>query len=233
VRRLVLLGLGAVVYVLAAWAVSPGFYDGLAPPAPYHWVSPPPDLRSTNKPPDSGQVAVAVKGGATQSGHVATADSQASLSFPSQSFEVPADGSQVTVAVRPAVVTLRYVQLQPSPPTQIFAAAGPAGPWRALPSVNTAVPFSVAGSAQSLGYFVVGYPPAQSPTPAGTAGSGGQSIPTVAIVVVVAVGLTVLAGLPLIVSRRRQASTPSLPATSRPVRNLGGARRRSGRRTRR
>jgi hypothetical protein len=259
-RRLLVLALCAVAYVLAAWMVSPGFFDGLAPPAPYHWVSPAPDFRSTNKPPESGQATVPVKAGAAQSGHVATADSQASISFPAQTFEVPSDGSSITVAVKPAaifpdlggieaagnvysitastrmispsVITLRYVQLEPAPPTQIFTASDPSGPWRAIPPVNTAVPASVAGSAQALGYFVVGYPPASAPTQAATAGSSGPPISPLLLVVVAAVVLAVLAGLPLLAGRRR-ASAEAESAEATPSRNRGGSRRRPRRRGRR
>src|SRR6266849_1442803 len=41
VRRLGLLASAAVIYLLTAWMVAPGFYDGFTPQQPYNWVCPP------------------------------------------------------------------------------------------------------------------------------------------------------------------------------------------------
>ena len=60
-RLALLAGVGIVVLYLAGAAVSGRasilarrpLLDGLAPPTPYRWVSPPPDLAASNKPPAS------------------------------------------------------------------------------------------------------------------------------------------------------------------------------------
>ena len=43
-KAAVLLALAAAGYAVAAWAVAPGFYDGIGPVQPYNWVSPPPEF---------------------------------------------------------------------------------------------------------------------------------------------------------------------------------------------
>ena len=254
------LGIAAVAYVLAAWLVTPGFFDGFAPAAPYHWVSPPPDLRSSNQAPSGGRTTVPVQNGAAQAGHLSTGDQQASVAYPSQSFQVPAGGGPITLAVEPVgtypdlggivpagnvysitastplispvVVTLRYGSQQVGPPSDVFTAETPTSAWRSLGSINSAVPFTVAASTHMLGYFVVGFPPAAAPTPGGGGGAGGGP-PIVLLVAVAAAVLAVLAALPVIAARRRSAGAEPEAPDARPAgvpRNRGGARRRRGRR---
>lgn len=255
--------IAAVAYVIAAWLVAPGFFDGFAPPAPYRWVSPPPEVKSTNQPPTSGRTTISVQSGATQAGHMYTTDQQASVTFPAQSFEVPPDSSPITLEIKPVasypdkggivpagnvylvtastrlispvVVTLRYGSQQSGPPDDIFASESATATWKSLGSINSAVPYTVSASTQTLGYFVVGYPPA-APSTRGqaTSRSGSGGLPLVLVGVVAA--LAMLAGVPLILSTRRAAGrAKEEPAQPPPAqgRNLGGARRRSPRRRRR
>jgi len=261
VRRLALLGAAAAAYVFCAWLVPPGFYDGFAPAAPYHWVSPPPDLRSGNQQPSSGRATIAVVNGVSQAGHLFTADQQAAITYPSQSFAATADGSAITLQVTPVtahpdlrgivpagnvylvtastrlispvVVTLRYGSQQSGPPSEIFGAESATSTWRSIGSINSGVPFTVAASTQALGYFVVGFPPSTSSTPPPGAGGGGP--PLTVLIAVAAVVLVVLAGVPLLATRRRGApSEPPEPATPPASgQNLGGARRRRRRGRRR
>lgn len=273
-RRLALLGAAAVVYSLGAWLVAPGFFDGLAPAAPYRWVSPPPDLRSSNQGPTSGRTTIAVQGGLAQGGHLLTPDQQAAITFPSQSFQVPAGGSPIVLEIKPVatypslgsivpagnvylisastrltgpvVVTLRYGSQQFGPPSQLFTAPSSAGPWRSLTAIASAVPYTVAASTQTLGYFMVGF--ARAPAPSQSAGAASAAgLPVPLIVAGAAVVLAVLAAIPFIIGRRGAAetepqvpATPSRPAAPKPERpqktdvearpapgqNLGGSRRR-------
>jgi hypothetical protein len=255
VRYPAALAVAAVVYVLAAWLVAPGFFDGFAPAAPYHWISPPPDLKNSNQLPSSGRATIAVQNGAAQSGHLYTSDQQAAITYPSQSFAAPQAGAEVTLEIQPVagypdlggivaagdvylitvstrlispvVVTLRYGSQQSGPPTHIFAAETSTSAWKALGSVNTSVPYTVSASTATLGYFVVGFPPAPPSTPAPTQAPGGP--PVVLIVAVAAVALVVLAGFPLIAARRRTAPAEPAPEPEPAPgtgSNLGGARRR-------
>jgi hypothetical protein len=259
-RPLAPLVLAAVAYVSAAWLVAPGFFDGFAPPAPYRWVSPPQEVKSTNQPPTSGRTTITVQNGVTQAGHLFTIDQQASVTFPAQSFEVPPDSSPITLEIRPVasypdlggivpagnvylltvstrlispvVVVLRYGSQQSGPPGDIFASESATARWKSLSSINSAVPYTVSASTQTLGYFVVGYPPG-APAPSGQAKSSpvGAGLPLA--LVIIAAALAVLAGIPLILSRRRAAGgseVESQPPAPAPPPNLGGARRRGRRR---
>jgi hypothetical protein len=228
-RRLALLAAAAAAYVFGAWLVAPGFFDGFAPAQPYHWVSPPPELRNGNQPPSGGRTTIAVQNGVAQAGHLYTGDQQAAVTFPSQSFEVPADRSPITLQIQPVatypdlggvvpagnvylvtgstrlispvIVTLRYGSQQSGPPSQVFAAGSPSSGWRPLVPVNTGVPYTVAASTQALGYFVVGFPPAPSQAPAPASGAGGP--PLGLVVAVAAAALIVAGGVPLIMVRGR------------------------------
>src|ERR1700681_3144909 len=60
VKAIVLLGSAAGAYVLASWAVAPGFYDCCATAPIYNWVCPPPGLTAGNLPPKSGQALINV-----------------------------------------------------------------------------------------------------------------------------------------------------------------------------
>jgi hypothetical protein len=257
------LAVAAAAYVLAAWVTVPGFFDGFAPAAPYRWVSPPPHFRSSNRPPESASATVGIQGGASQPGHVVTGDSQATVTYPARSFETPSGVSAVSLDIKPVatypdlggitpasnvylisastrlispvVVMLRFIQRRPEPPDQVFEAAGPSAPWKSIELVSSPVPDTLSASAQTLGYFVVGYPPAATPAPAPrpAAAGGGVTLPAV---VVLAVAIAVLAALPLVAARRRAAGSAQ-EGTEPPPRaapaNLGGARRSRRRRGRR
>jgi len=212
------------VYALAAWAVAPGFYDGIAPPRAYRWVSPPPALRSTNQPPLAGHATVKVgTQGVVDPGNAFTQDGQAALSFLPGSFVTPAGNAPVTLDIEPQttypsptgfllatnvycftsssplvpdknpLVTLQYAA-STSAPTDVYQYA-PGGPWRKLGSSGSAAPYYIAARAATLGCFAGGYAPGHP-----AAGSGATTLPLVAGI---AVAVVVLAGIPLLVLRRR------------------------------
>jgi hypothetical protein len=96
-RRTVLLGLAAAATYLAGAALSGHLnplarrplLDGFAPPPPYRWVEPPPNLAPINKPPLPGRYTVPVGGAAGGEGLFATRDSQASILLPAGSISAP------------------------------------------------------------------------------------------------------------------------------------------------
>lgn len=261
-KRLAALAALAGAYVLAAWTTVPGFYDGFAPPAAYNWVSPPPDFRAANRPPAGGSTAVGVASGASRAGAVATADSQATVTFPVRSFEVPPGGGSISLDVEPVgthpdlrgiaaasnvylvsastrlvssvLVTLRYVQLRPDPPDHLYVSAGPAQPWKSLALVPSPAQDTLSASSGTLGYFVIGYVPAapSGSGPGAAAGGGGIGLPAV---VGLAVAIIVLAGLPIALARRRADRSVGRGTEPQPPapRNLGGAKRSRRRRGRR
>lgn len=229
-RAAALLGAAAAAYTVAAWAVAPGFYDGIAPPAPYNWVSPPPIFQNTNKPPNpgSGQVKVA-SNGEVNPGTVFTWDGQASVSFTPGAFVAPADRSPVTITIKPVagfpdpgrthlvtnvycfasssplaggkdvLITLRFSDQLPSP-GDVYGTDG-RGSWQKLGSTGSAAPYTISVRATSLGCFAGGYPADAKQTAQGPRiGGGGQTLPIIVAVAIVAV---ILAGIPLAFLRRR------------------------------
>ena len=86
-RLALLAGVGIVVLYLAGAAVSGRasilarrpLLDGLAPPTPYRWVSPPADLAAANKPPASTRFTVELAAGGSRLGAFSTSDGQINL----------------------------------------------------------------------------------------------------------------------------------------------------------
>jgi hypothetical protein len=224
--RAALLALAVVAYAIAAWAVAPGFYDGIAPPAPYRWVSPPPQFRASNQPPLTGHATIRVNNGRVDPGSVFTQDGQAAISFTPGAFVAPADGSQVTIQIAPqttfpdpgdiqlatnvycftstaplgsgkdALITLQYSSGLPAP-GDVYMYEG-SGPWRKIGNTGSAAPFYIAARTTALGCFAGGYP--KNASQAAGARLGGQTLP---IIVALAILVVVLAGIPLAVLRRR------------------------------
>jgi hypothetical protein len=231
--RLALLAAAVVAYALAAWAVAPGFYDGIAPPQPYRWVSPPPQFRSNNQQPLSGHSSVKVaSNGVVDPGTVFTQDGQASISFVPGAFTAPPDRSPVSIDIKPEpnfpdpggihLATNVYCVTSSSPlapgkdvlVTLQFSDQFPAPsdvyqyqadrPWQKIGSTGTAAPFFISARATSLGCFAGGYPANAGGTAQGARVSGGQTLP---IIVALAIVVVVLAGVPLAVLRRRAAGS--------------------------
>jgi hypothetical protein len=228
-RRVAVLALAVVAYVLAAWAVTPGFYDGIAPPQPYRWVSPPPQFTSNNQPPLSGHATVKVgTNGVVDPGSVFTQDGQAALSFVPGAFVTPPDRSPVTIDIKPVasfpdpgdihLATNVYCITSTSPlaqgkdvlvtlqysgnlpaPSDVYESQ-PGGAWQKIGSTGSAAPYYIAARATSLGCFAGGYPANAKQSAQGTTVSGGQTLP---IVGALAILVVVLAGIPLAVLRRR------------------------------
>jgi hypothetical protein len=100
-------GVAAACYLAAAaltarvLPVRP-LFDGLAPPAPYQWVNPPPDFRGGNHPPQSTTQTLPLSASGTTEVSVATPDGQATLILPDAAFtrRSPAD-TGVRVQVTP------------------------------------------------------------------------------------------------------------------------------------
>lgn len=119
----------AVLVQSTGKAVFP-LFDGFGPPAPYRWVSPPPEVAVNNQPPLPGVGEVSLKGPA-QNFFVTTEDGQASLAGLSNSFARPPKQNKVEVNLAP----LDPRSLGPRPPGLVFdgnayqfdAAYGPSG----------------------------------------------------------------------------------------------------------
>jgi hypothetical protein len=104
-----LAGAGIVALYLAGAAVSGRasilarrpLLDGLAPPTPYRWVTPPPEVAASNKPPASTRFTVDLTPEGSQLGAFSTSDGQVNLVL-SQGAVPPRPGQTgVEVAVDP------------------------------------------------------------------------------------------------------------------------------------
>jgi hypothetical protein len=100
---LVALSLVAAALVLAtrvAVPAAPPVYDGIqVAPEPFRYVSPPPDLASTNKPPASGQGDLQVANGANKLATVETDDKQVLAFFPEGALT--ANTPTITIRITP------------------------------------------------------------------------------------------------------------------------------------
>jgi hypothetical protein len=119
-RTAVLAGIGIAVLYLAGAALSGRaspltrrpLLDGLAPPVPYRWVKPPPDLAASNKPPASLRASVKLTATGSQIGAFATSDGQINLVL--SEGAVPARAGQTAVAV--SIDPVDPATLAPAPP---------------------------------------------------------------------------------------------------------------------
>jgi hypothetical protein len=215
------------MYVLAAWMVAPGFYDGLGPPQPYNWTCPPPQAGANTKPsPDHTDIEVV--GGVSDASSAYDLDGQIVIGFLPGAFDstgktvISVDVMPLSTCPRPpgiqfvtnvyqitasaplvksANLVIRYSNLEPAP-SDVYFASDPGGPWNALGITQEAQIYTVQSSTKQLGYFAAGYPSTTPPPGAVTVGGGSQTLP---IVVAVLIVLVVLAGVPLAILRRRQA----------------------------
>jgi hypothetical protein len=118
-RLALLAGVGIVVLYLAGAAVSGRasilarrpLLDGLAPPTPYRWVNPPPDLAASNKPPASTRFTLELTADGSRLGAFSTSDGQVNLVL--SEGAVPARPPQTVVEV--AVYPIDPATLGPLP----------------------------------------------------------------------------------------------------------------------
>ncbi len=223
-KRTVLLATAAAAYLVAAWTVAPGFYDGLAPPQPYHWVCPPPQAIGGNVAPRSGHLDIKVINGISDANSAFTADGQVVIGFLPGVFDVTGRTSisvditpvnpcpnppglhfatntyQITASaplLKAAGLELRYSDLVPAP-SDVYYATSADGPWKSIGAAQQAQPFTIDTTTRQFGYFAAGYPSnATHPS-----SSGSQLIPIAVALLIVVV---LIAGLPLAVLRRRRA----------------------------
>ncbi|GAC1476067.1 MAG: hypothetical protein PVSMB3_17260 [Candidatus Dormibacteraceae bacterium] len=227
-RRAALLAGAVVTYMVAAWMVAPGFYDGFAPPQPYNFACPPPQAVGTQKP-ASGHADIKVVGGVSEAGSAFTNDAQIVLGFLPGAFDgagkttISVDVAPITTCpqprppgiqlvtnvyratanaplVKPSNVVLVYSNVLPQP-SAIYLAASPDGPWTSIGANKEAMPWTITTRTKSVGYFAAGYPVSSAPQGAVRVG-GGQMLP---IVVAILIALVLLAGIPLAMLRRRRA----------------------------
>ena len=223
-RRLAALAGAAIVYLLAAWMVAPGFYDGFAPQQPYNWVCPPVHVGG-NQPPSSGRLKVLVIGGVSDANVAFTDDGQVLLDLLPGAFDatgktsISVDITPVSPCPKPNGLTfatnayfvnadapllkkpnlvMRYSDIIPSP-SNVYYASSPDGPWASIGSLSQAQPFTIDATIDKFGYYAAGYP-------AGSVSTGGPNSQLLPIAVAVLIVGILIAGVPLAIMRRRRAS---------------------------
>lgn len=224
------LAMAATGYLVAAFQVPPGFYEGFCPPVDYRFLAPPPGVKA-GRAPGSAHAEVKVVNGVVDPGFVATADDnpQAQLSFVPGAFGPPAAGASEAIDIKPVrtypeptgitVVTnvyeitsstpmvktsnlrLLYSTILPAP-SSIYQAQ-PGGGWSKVPSnLSTSTGCSdIVSQIGGTGLFMAGYDSAGTSHPGGATLGGGQLLP---VVVALAILIVILAGVPLAIVRRRR-----------------------------
>lgn len=223
-RRLALLATAAVAYLLAAWMVAPGFYDGFAPQQPYNWVCPPIHVAG-NLPPMSGHVVIQVIKGVSDAASAYTDDGQVIVGFLPGSFDVTGKTS-VTVDIKPvspcpkppgltfvtntylitsdaplvkeATLVMRYSDIVPAP-SSIYYAASTDGPWQSIGAKSEAQPFTIDQAINKLGYYAAGY----KSNAVSHGGASSQVLPIAIALLIIAV---LVAGIPLAIMRRQRTA---------------------------
>lgn len=88
--------------ILHGRTAAPPIFDGIAvPPSPYHWESPPPDLRSGNVQPSSGESTFPVHNGQVAGGSLQTTDAQVVIYFGVGFLQVSSSAQSVRCTVTP------------------------------------------------------------------------------------------------------------------------------------
>lgn len=221
-KRATLLAAAASVYLLAAWAVAPGFYDGFTPPK-YSWVSPPPIDAQGNSQPQSGHLDINLVNGSTDASSVFTTDTypQAVIGFLPGAFD-PTGKTRISVDVKPVATfptptglqfaTNVYLITADAPlvkdanldllysgnvpaPSFIYLAIDANSPWKSIGGSEGA-PYEIQAATRQLGYFAAGYPANTT-----RAGAASQLLPIAVAILIVGV---LIAGIPLAVVRRRR-----------------------------
>jgi hypothetical protein len=108
-RTALLAGIGVVVVYLAGAALSGHasllarrpLLDGLAPPVPYRWVKPPPDLAASNKPPASLRFEVELDASGSRLGAFSTSDGQVNLVLAEDAVPPRPGQTSVAFAIEP------------------------------------------------------------------------------------------------------------------------------------
>ena len=222
-RNAGLLTAATAAYVIAAWTVAPGFYDGFNPPSPYAFECPP-SVAGAQSAPASGHVVIDAVNGTNENAVAFTLDGQVILDLPSGSFATTRPSVTVdlqplnpcprpsgltfvtnTYAItadaplaKPVTIVMVYSNLEPDP-SYVYRAPGPDGPWTNIGSSAQAQVWTINTKTDQLGYFAAGYP-------AGSISNGGGTSQILPITIAVLIVAVLLGGIPLTILRRRQAA---------------------------
>jgi len=225
VKRPILLAAATAAYMLAAWMVAPGFYDGFVPPQPYNWISPPPQAAPGNLQPRAGHLDIKVIGGVSDANSAFTDDGQVVIGFLPGAFNA-AGKTTISVDITPestfpaagglhfstnvylitadaplvnnANLVLRYSDLVPAP-SFVYRAPDANSTWTNIGAAAVSQQFTIQTTTSRLGYFAAGYP---ANAARASSSRASQLLPIAVAVLILGV---LVAGIPLAMVRRRRA----------------------------
>jgi hypothetical protein len=211
----------AIAYLVAAWMVAPGFYDGFVPQQPYNWVCPPTHITG-NKPALSGHLEIKVINGVSDAQAPYTDDGQVVMGLLPGAFDatgktvIAVDIKPVSPCPKPPGITfatnayvitadaplvkkanldMRYSDLVPAP-SNVYYASSSDGPWSGIGALSQARPFTIDTTIDKFGYYAAGYPT----TSVSHGGASSQLLPIAIAILIIGV---LVAGIPLAIMRRR------------------------------
>ncbi len=227
-RRLAVVALVTVSYLIASWMVRPGFYDGFAPALPYNFVCPPTAGTNSGVKPGSGHLEIKVINGVSDASSAFTDDAQVVVGFVPGAFNATGRSS-VSVDITPvspcpnpkdfhfatntylvsanaslvkgAHLVMTYSDLEPDP-SYVYQARSRDGPWTNIGSAPQAKFWTIqpASTVVTLGYFAAGYPSSAISHNS----LRNQLLPAAVALLILGV---LVAGVPLAVIRRRRLVT--------------------------
>jgi hypothetical protein len=98
----IIIGFAIAVLLHRLGPPAPAIFDGIPlPQAPYRYVSPPPDLKSSNQTPASQTQTLPVQNGQVPGAGIGTSDSQLTVFFGATTLTAPASATTATVTIQP------------------------------------------------------------------------------------------------------------------------------------
>ncbi|MDQ4143256.1 MAG: hypothetical protein M3198_05815 [Actinomycetota bacterium] len=104
-----MIGIGAAAAYVAVAVLPVGrggivvrpIFDGLAPPPPYRWLNPPPELADDNIPAEGGRGVVPLAPSGSEAQSITTGDGQASVIFPANAIPPRRGDSSALIEIAP------------------------------------------------------------------------------------------------------------------------------------
>ena len=231
-RRAALLAAAVITYMVVAWMVAPGFYDGFGPQNPYNWTCAPPQAGANQKP-SSGHADIKVISGVSDAYSAFTNDAQIVMGFLPGALDATGK-TTISVDIAPVPTCppnsspaagapgIRFVTnvyhvtasaplVKPASVVMVYSNLLPA-PSAVYRAADPDGPWTSIGAAREAMPFTIvttttsfGYFAAGYPQTSAASGAlrvGGGQV--LPIVVAVLIGLVLLAGIPLAMMRRRR-----------------------------
>ena len=155
---------GVLVAVYLAAAIVTGgrpLFDGFAPPAPYRWVKPPPELATDNQPPQAADRTIPLGAGGSEAANASTTDAQIIVTLPQGAIAAHPPDTAVLLKITPLDVGALGVGLPRdlravSNAYQVTLADQPSGAAVASVDPSTIIALTAASNSDGLLYLAPG-----------------------------------------------------------------------------